>query len=492
MYKSIRFQLTVWYVGVLGAILALFSVGLYTLVANSINERVDGTLRSATQVAALALNHEIEEHGGRELGEESVRLVLNTMHQTSFPRPAIVVRDGQRVVAEKPGSAGMPAGILLKLLPPGRTGLLTIAADSGEVFRIAVASVAVPFIGARYEVVANESLSSMEAELSSLRENLLILVPICLLIAAAGGYMLARKSLAPVLAMAKTAEQISSHNLDKRLTVANPNDELGLLAETFNRLFSRLQQTFRQQRQFMADASHELRTPISVALTATQVNLNPRTQNIGDLYEALEVVQAQLRRLRRVVEDMFTLARADASAYSPAHESFYLDEVVIESAKAARVLGQSRCVQVDASLLATDTPYVGDEGLIRQMVLILLDNAVKYSQDFGKVSVSLAAISSGYEISVTDKGGGIPEKDQPYIFDRFYRADKARSRSQAGLGGGAGLGLSIARWVADLHNGTVELVRSGTDGSAFRVFLPFENVQPNNESASERVSAVHT
>ncbi len=255
MYKSIRFQLTVWYVAVLGAILGLFSVGLYTLVANSVSERVDGALRSATQVAALALNHEIEEHGGRKLGEESVRLVLNTMHQTSFPRPAILVRDGQRLVAEKPGSAGMPAEVLTTRLPAGREGLMTVTSNSGELFRIAVANVSVPFIGARYEVIANESLSSMEAELSSLRESLLILVPVCLLVAAAGGYMLARKSLAPVLAMAKTADQISSHNLDQRLTVANANDELGLLAETFNRLFSRLQQTFRQQRQFMADAS---------------------------------------------------------------------------------------------------------------------------------------------------------------------------------------------------------------------------------------------
>ena len=145
------------------------------------SERVDGTLQSATQVAALALNHEIEEHGGRELGEESVRLVLNTMHQTSFPRPAILVRDGQRLVAEKPGSAGMPAEVLTTRLPAGHKGLITVTSNSGELFRIAVANVSVPFIGARYEVIANESLSSMEAELSSLRESLLILVPVCLL-----------------------------------------------------------------------------------------------------------------------------------------------------------------------------------------------------------------------------------------------------------------------------------------------------------------------
>lgn len=492
MYKSIRFQLTVWYVAVLGAILGLFSVGLYTLVANSVSERVDGTLESATQVAALALNHEIEEHGGRELGEESVRLVLNTMHQTSFPRPAILVRDGQRLVAEKPGSAGMPAEVLTTRLPAGHTGLITITSNSGEVFRIAVASVSVPFIGAKYEVIANESLSSMEAELSSLRENLLVLVPVCLIIAAAGGYMLARKSLAPVLAMAKTADQISSHNLDQRLTVANPNDELGLLAETFNRLFSRLQQTFRQQRQFMADASHELRTPISVALTATQVNLDPRTQNIDDLYEALEVVQAQLRRLRRVVEDMFTLARADTSAYSPARESFYLDEVVMESVRAARVLGQGRHVQVDSARVATDTPYIGDEGLIRQMVLILLDNAVKYTENGGNVSISLQASGDGYDISVTDTGRGIPEMDQPHIFDRFYRVDKARSRSDAGMGGGAGLGLSIAKWIADLHRGAIELVHSGPDGSTFRVFLPFDTVRRDTVSTSPDLSTMHT
>ena len=173
-----------------------------------------------------------------------------------------------------------------------------------------------PSISAQYRVIANESLQPIEAELTTLTEAFLITVPICLLLAAIGGYFVARKSLRPVLEMTKTAEQISSHNLDQRLTVVNANDELGYLADTFNRVFERLQKAFRQQRQFMADASHELRTPVSVALTATQVSLRNRYEDTEDLRETLEVVESQMLRLRRVVEDMFTLAQADAGASS--------------------------------------------------------------------------------------------------------------------------------------------------------------------------------
>lgn len=474
MHKSLRVQLTLWYVAVLGAILGLFSVGLYTLVGNSLRERVDGTLRSATQISALALNHEIEEHGGKVAGEESVRMVLNTMHQTSFPQTAILIREGVRIVAEKPGIAGLTSDTLVPHLGSSDEPLFTIRNGSGEAYRVARSTVAVEFSKQQFEVVANESLSAVETELLNLRESLFILVPVCLLIAAAGGYLLARKSLSPVLAMARTADQISSHNLDQRLAVRNPRDELGMLAETFNRLFTRLQQTFRQQRQFMADASHELRTPISVALTATQVNLNSRSQDAEDSYETLEVVQAQLLRLRRVVEDMFTLAKADAGAYVPARENFYLDEAITESLRAARVLGQSRGVQVSADDVISDAPFEGDEGLIRQLALILLDNGVKYTEPGGRVAISLRTSERGYELTVSDTGRGIPETDQPYIFDRFYRVDKSRSRREASSGSGAGLGLSIARWIAEMHRGTIKLVGSGPQGTAFRVSLPFD------------------
>jgi heavy metal sensor kinase len=484
-------RLTFWYVGVLATILIAFSLGFYSQFDKSLRQRLDGNLRSATQVTALALNHETEEHLGKSAGEENVRLVLNTMHQTSFPRPDIAVWDGSMLIAEKPGTAGLPASQVKDTLrnhqSEDATSFLTITSNAGT-YRMAVARIWVPSSRAQYFVIANEAVQPIEAELRTVLEILLITVPICLLLAAAGGYFLARKSLVPVLDMARAADQISSHNLDQRLSVGNPSDELGTLAETFNRVFGRLQSAFRQQRQFMADASHELRTPVSVALTATQVSLENRSNRPEALYDTLEVVQSQMLRLRRVVEDMFTLAQADSGIYEARRTTFYIDEVLLESVRAGRVLGRARKVEIRVGHVAPESEHSGDEGLLRQLLLILLDNAVKYTPSGGYVDVSLAAIPGTYQICVADTGCGIPPTDQPYIFDRFYRADKSRSRRQPGAGSGAGLGLAIAQWITRLHRGRIWLERSDSQGSVFCVELPFRPDQETFEGTDTQDS----
>lgn len=472
MRSTIRFRLTLWYVGVLAAILVIFSIGVYSLVAQNMLQRLDGNLRSAIQVTALSLNHEIEEHGGKVKGEESARAVLNTMHQTSFPRVGIAIWEGSRLVAEKSGITAATSNEVGQLASSVPEEIASTPFLRGTPYRLRAASVKVPSIGATYRVSANESMSPFYSELATLREILFITVPVCLILAALGGYFLAKKSVAPVLSMARTADQISSYNLDRRLTVTNDKDELGFLAETFNRLFARLQEAFRQQRQFMADASHELRTPLSVALIATQVNLQNRSDNVDELYETLEVVQAQLLRLRRVVEDMFTLAQAETGTYSPTITTFYLDEVIVESVRAARVLGGSRSIEIRVVNLMPDLAYDGDEGLLRQLFLILLDNAVKYSPAGGKVTVSVSREKEEYAVAVADQGSGIPPSAQPHIFDRFYRVDKSRSRNENGSGGGAGLGLAIAQWIAQLHDSRIQLQKSDTRGSIFIAFLP--------------------
>jgi signal transduction histidine kinase len=168
---------------------------------------------------------------------------------------------------------------------------------------------------------------------------------------------------------------------------------------------------------------------------------------------------------------------------------FYLDEVLSESIRAARVLANARGVQLRVSHLASEAMYEGDEGLMRQLFLILLDNAVKFTPSGGQVSVSLMTKENVYRICVADNGCGIAVSDQPHIFDRFYRADKSRSRREPGAGGGAGLGLAIARWVAELHKGTVQLENSDSNGSVFCVDLPFEP-GANADRESQRDTSV--
>lgn len=371
------------------------------------------------------------------------------------------------MVAEKSGSAGLPAVELRKAvfasLKESESGVLTLERNQRR-YRIAASTVWVPLSKIHYLVIANESLQAVEEEMRAVLKILLILVPFFLALSVGGGYVLARQSLAPVMDMARRAELISSENLDQRLPVGNPNDELGLLAETFNRLFARLQSAFQQQRQFMADASHELRTPVSVALTATQVSLDSRTTDVAPLYDTLQVIECQMRRLRRSVEDMFTLAQADSGGYKAARSECYLDEIVHESIRAGRVLGSAHGVEMRAGEIAAEASYWGDEALLRQLLLILLDNAVKYTPSGGRVVVSLTATDQAYELSVCDTGSGVPAADQPRIFDRFYRG-RTRPPNVPATGTGAGLGLAIAVWITGLHGGRVWLERSNPAGS---------------------------
>jgi len=301
-----------------------------------------------------------------------------------------------------------------------------------------------------------------------------IAVPLGLLLAGLGGWFLARKSLAPVLAMSEQAHRIGAQDLDQRLPVVNPRDELGRLAATFNDLLSRLSSTFALQRQLMADASHELRTPVSVIRTATSVTLEQKERSQEEYRNALTMVDEQGRRLTRIVDDMFKLARADAGRLALQQRAFYLDELLTETVRAAGILAESKEIKVALPRLP-ESPCYGDEDLLRQMVLNLLDNAVKHTPRGGSVTVGLDQAGGWYRIAVTDTGSGIPVEAQSHVFERFFRVNKADSRADSisnSTGGGAGLGLSIALSIAEAHRGTLVLEQSDASGSIFVATLP--------------------
>jgi signal transduction histidine kinase len=262
------------------------------------------------------------------------------------------------------------------------------------------------------------------------------------------------------------------------LPVANERDELGRLALVINGLLARLDASFEQQRRFMADASHELRTPIAIMRSEAEVALSePETSN-RELRESIGIFKDETKRLTGIVEDLFMLARADAGQYKLTPKEFYLDELASEVARAVRTLIAEKglTLQTDA---AEEMPFRGDENLLRRLLLNLVDNAIKYTPRGGAVTVSCKADGKRYLITVSDTGPGIPTEAQPHIFDRFYRADSARSRAEddsAGLTSGAGLGLSIARWIAEAHNGTLELLRTSETGSVFQMVLPRSGV----------------
>jgi two-component system, OmpR family, sensor kinase len=244
---------------------------------------------------------------------------------------------------------------------------------------------------------------------------------------------------------------------------------------------------FESQRQFTADAAHELRTPLAVIISEADVALS-RERQPGEYQESLRVVKDEARRLARVVDDMLDLARADAGAQTLRRDEFYLNDLVDECCRAARSLAGPKRVALCAEP-SPDVPYFGDEELLRRMLMNLLNNAVKYTPEGGEVRVSLESQNGRATITVADTGVGLTPEEAERVFDRFYRADKARSRAE----GGTGLGLPIARWVAEAHRGSITLHSEPGHGSSFTVTLPPAEptgaerpVRPQPESAPRR------
>ncbi len=464
MFDSVRVRLTLWHVGILALLLGTLSAGLYVLLRQNFYERADGILKSVCSATVSILGKELSESGLDELAARDAVKTLN------LPDHTLAIFDAQEdLLAEKPAGSSeriaLPRGELLR---GGAVYLDTVraAGGEGELRRLAAVRVTLQPMGRTYTVVTSRSLTPLLGELDTDRLVLSIAVPLGLLLAGFGGWFLARKSLAPVLAMSEQALRIGAENLDQRLPVVNPRDELGRLAGAFNDLLSRLSSAFGMQRQFMADASHELRTPVSVIRTATSVTLEKERRTEDEYRSALNIIDEQSRRLTRVVNDMFKLARADAGRLTLQKHAFYLDELVGEMARAAGVLGASKDIAVHLPPLP-ESPCYGDEDLLRQMISNLLDNAVKHAPRGVSVSLSLQRIDGSYLVSVSDTGSGIPGEAQPHVFERFFRADQADSRAA-----GAGLGLAIARSIAEAHGGSLSLERSDASGTTFVATLP--------------------
>jgi heavy metal sensor kinase len=461
---SVRGRLTLFWVAVLAA--ALVTVGglIYVLLARALYTRIDDNLRAVVQIATTSLTNDLAE------GQDYADAARSTAAELSSRQQMLAIYDvGGRLLAE--GGRDDDLEIVLPdatTVPSNEAMLSTVveAEDDDDRHRLAIRRVSIPPDDVPYLVVAGSSLEPTDEELESLREVLAYVIPIALVLAGAGGWFLARQSLAPVATMAERALRIGVEDLSARLPVLNPRDELGRLAETFNDLLNRLETSLTQQRQFMADASHELRTPVTTSRTAAAVALQQPHRSEEDYRETLAIIEQQTTRLSRIVEDMFTLARADAGSYPLRQSLMYLDEVVDDAVRAARVLAETKDVSIELATIQSAT-FAGDEELVRRLIANLLDNAVRHTRPRTCIQLSLTHQSGQYVLSVTDAGEGIAREIQPRIFERFFRGDAARTSD-----GGAGLGLALARWIARAHGGDVTLVNSSNQGTTFAVALP--------------------
>jgi heavy metal sensor kinase len=476
MFDSVRVRLTLWYAGVLALSLIAFALVIYYAAGNIFHERQDESLRSTAQTVASAYVEEIgETHSQAAAG----KIVLA---EITFPNRFVLLTDntGQPIAssANFANTETLPASLLADARARGfshaNVNGSKANANGSEPnvngFRVAV----VPLSSDQtlgYAAVA-EPLSVVEDALAALRRDLFAGVLLVLLLASGGGYFLARKSLAPIASMNSQTQRISAENLSARLDVTNSRDELGALTTTINDLLTRLENSFKEQQRFIADASHELRTPLAVLRGETEVALG-KTRTVEEYQQSLSLIQDEAERLSRIVEDLFILARQPINTRAALNnERVWLNDAVSDCARAAHVLASRKGVRLH---LENDSPSIalnGDEELIKRMLLNLLDNAVKYTPAGGEISLALARQNGNAAIVVRDTGIGIAQTDQPRVFDRFFRVDKARARTLSG----AGLGLSIAQWIVEVHGGQISLASAPGEGSEFTVLLPLKSV----------------
>lgn len=483
MLDSIRTRLTLWYTGVLALVIVILCGVAYFIFWRSAVRRTDLNLVELSNSFLVTLRAELEDQSGPDLfltaGKEAIEEhhfrdtlyviadetgnVILTSQET--PLPTVSAKRPHKPVLSSPFfqnflATSMQSDRLFSNIPITQAGYRAFAQRFSAK-------------GKSYTLIIVQSLHPQREMMEEAVAVFAWLIPLAILLASGGGYFLARKSLAPVVAMSSQAGLIGAANLHERLAVQNERDELGHLALSFNRLLDRLRESFDRQRRFMADASHELRTPVAILRGESEVALSQQARSPEEYRESLDVMHHEAERLTRIVEDLFTLTRADAGQYPLQPSDFYLDELVADCVHSARTLAQAKKISLTFEG-APESPIHADESLVRRMLLNLLDNAIKYTPDFGRVTVSFQRNGKEYAVNIADTGCGIPAELRPRIFERFFRADKARSHSEND-GGGAGLGLAISRWIAEAHQGRLELTHSDSTGSTFSAYLPADS-----------------
>jgi len=471
---SFRLRLALSYGALTGALILVVSLVAYAVHGRASYDHADQALMGATEyVAGLYAVHGSFEEIRQLLVGPAVSGVA-----------VLIYRPTGEIMLASPNAAEVPAldarAVLLEryqppfdrivgLVPPWgggmvlASGALSLVADAdGGRWRV----YAEPLNEAEgYVLVAASPLSNIDRSLQDFRVFVALSTVASVLLTPLVGWLLAGGILGPVAKVTETAAAIArSRQLGDRVPITHSRDELDRLAAAFNEMLASLEEAHVAQQRFVADASHELRAP----LTAIQANLEllerQRQMPPSEQQEAVAEALREARRLTRLVADLLTLARADAGQV-PRRERLELDRLLVEVTGEARHLARGQRVQIEHMEPAL---VQGDPDRLKQLLLVLLDNALKYTPPDGQVAVALRRNARSAEITIRDTGGGISAQDLPHVFERFYRGDRSRTRDP----GGTGLGLPIAHWIAEQHGGEVTLTSRPGSGTVATVRLP--------------------
>ncbi|MBT3923307.1 MAG: heavy metal sensor histidine kinase [Nitrospina sp.] len=464
-FKSIRSRLTAWYVTLLGIILILFSVFLNYFLSKRLYESVDNSLTvSATVVATSAVMQfnrsplpGLDSFFEQFMGAGN----LNKFYRIYDGSGNVGSRSKNIDASQFPLSQAAYADAI-----KGANSYETFLVDGKHSIRV----ITMPIIREKKLVnlvQVGTSLEAVQETLRNLRIFLFTAVPSVLVLATLFARFMARRALKPISRIIQTARDIGQgQELNQRIPVLKVQDELGQLALTFNEMMDRLENSFAQMRQFSSDASHELRTPLTVLKGQNELILSKKR----DPEEYQEVIASNLEEINymsKVLEDLFVLSRSDENQILLNCKHMDLRDLVEEVCKHAEVLAGDKDIRIIIAFLES-VMINGDEVRLRQMIWNILHNGIKYTKPGGELKVSLQNEGKFALLSIQDTGIGIPEKDLPSIFDRFYRVDKARSRDE----GGSGLGLSICQHIAEAHKGKIEVESKPSVGTRFKIRIP--------------------
>lgn len=464
-FRSIRFRLTLWYAVTLALIILLFSSLLYVTFRAQLYKEVDkGILVIAESLASPTLAP------FRDASPLVFDQVLEDFLGEKAAGKYVQVLDGSGRVTAYTGNLKefrLPLGKSARReAAQGKTSFET----ARKLTRFPVRVITHPILEEGRTAGVVQVGASLESAAENLDMVLLVIVvsiPVSLVLFVYGGWFMAGRALRPVEIITASARKITAENLSHRLEVVNPQDEIGRLAETFNNTLARLENAFQKTRQFAADASHELRTPLTILRGEAEVALK-WAKEPEEFRAILQSNLEEIRRMTAIIEHLLEVAKAEEGSLALNVEEVELYGLLADLVQQVGLMAREKGVEILFETPGAMIKVDGDPLRLRQLFLNLIVNAVKYSEEGGKVRVVLDAANGQARVAVVDTGSGIPSEDIPHIFDRFYRVDKARNRAQ----GGIGLGLSLARSFAEAHGGRIEVMSQLGKGSVFTVHLP--------------------
>jgi heavy metal sensor kinase len=468
---SIGVRLTIWYLAIFALAQLVFGAGMWFILRHNLFDLVDDGLEEQIDDLKNFLQSQPKDRPLAKLQEE-VNETYAIEHSGEYLE---VYAERDQLIYRSTFLQAHPS----VLLPPDQVKrpILRSRKIDDRPFRFSFQKMEIN--GHTYTVEMGVHADDVVETLHLFRFYLWMFAPVLLLVAAGGGYWLSRRALSPVDSLARTAREISGTNLNRRLQKLDTGDELQRLSDTLNEMLDRIESAFLRITQFTADASHELRTPVSLIRTEAELALR-RSRGEAEYKESLRHILLEAERTTALLEQLLSLARTDSG-----REALHLQPVDLRQTLRTVVDGWQqvatiRNLQFSSSLDAPESSVMGDETLLRRLADILLDNAFKYTPSPGSVRLSLEQSANSAVITVRDSGVGIAEEEQSKIFERFYRVDKARSRAQ----GGAGLGLAIAQWIVTQHRGSIRVESQPGSGTTFRVELPMIAVPvPNPQPA---------